>query len=248
MRGGWASAGGILDRGDFLPGTWGRVPGFTLVELLAVVAVVGILAAIILASVGGVQRRAHGLECAARMRALGMAVQLYTQDHNGEFPRSFHSAGAHREPGWAASAAPYLGAGAATSLTQWKPIFNRYFRCPEERSTDATVYSYGLNVHFELDPSGDNYRGSPATWRRIAQVPAPSRTILLAETPPIAFGDHFMCHQWSGAGAARNAVAHARHEGKSNYLFVDGHVETLTVEETIDTGGGVNLWNPSLAQ
>jgi prepilin-type processing-associated H-X9-DG protein len=57
-----------------------------------------------------------------------------------------------------------------------------------------------------------------------------------------------MCHQWSGIPAARNAVAWDRHSKKSNFLFVDGHVEALPVEATFNPGAGINLWNPSLAK
>jgi prepilin-type processing-associated H-X9-DG protein len=108
-------------------------------------------------------------------------------------------------------------------------------------------YSYGLNVHFELDPEGDDYAGSPATWRRTAAVPHPSRTILLAECMPSLYADHFMCHQWSSLKAARTATAHTRHAGRSHFLFLDGHVERLPIESTFDPAKAVNRWNPSLA-
>jgi len=49
------------------------------------------------------------------------------------------------------------------------------------------------------------------------------------------------------ANGAANAVDAKRHDGKANYLFVDGHVETLPISSTFDTAKGINLWNPSLA-
>lgn len=230
----------------YFPRPGGR--GFTLVEVLTVAAIAAILAALAVPAWNGARERMRAAGCVAKLKTLGAGIRLYAQDHDGELPRSFHSAGAHREPGWAASIAPYLGAPASGSLLEWKPVFNRYFRCPSDPADDPTVYSYGLNVFFELTPDGDDYVGSPATWRRFLQVSRPARTILLAETRPVPFGDHFMCHQWSGTMAARNAVFFERHSKKSNYLFADGHVDTLPVETTFSPLQEIDLWNPSLAR
>jgi prepilin-type N-terminal cleavage/methylation domain-containing protein/prepilin-type processing-associated H-X9-DG protein len=222
--------------------------GFTLVEVLAVAAIVAILAALAVPAWNRAGERARAAGCVTKLKTLGLGIQLYSQDHDGDLPRSFHSAGAHREPGWAASIAPYLGAPSANSVAEWKPVFNRFFRCPSDSSSDPTVYSYGLNVFYELTPDGDDYEGSPATWRRLLQVPHPSKTILLAETRPVPFGDHFMCHQWSGTAAARNAVSFDRHAKKANFLFADGHVDPLLVETTFAPLQGTDLWNPSKAR
>ena len=220
---------------------------FTLIELLVVVAILAVLAAAAVPAALDAGDRARASTCAGRLRNLGGAIHLYCQDHGGAFPRSFHSAAANREPGWAFSVAPYLGAPAATTPDAWKRVFNRWFRCPSDTNSDPAAYSYGLNVFYELDPLGDDYAGSPATWRSIAQVPRPSRTVLLGETKASDYGDHFMCHQWSGASAARNAIAHERHSGHANFLFADGHVEKLSAEATFSPPS-TNRWNPSAAE
>lgn len=218
---------------------------FTLIELLAVIAVVALLATLTIPAIAGALERSRSVACSGHMRELGRAVLLYTQDHQGQFPRSSHSAAANREPGWAASIAPYLGARPGEANAAW---VNRHFRCPSNTADTPESYSYGMNVFFELR-RGDSYLGRPATWRSIMHVPRPARTILLAETGSSAGGmapDHFMAHQWSGSAAAQRAVAYDRHDGRANYLFVDGHVESLPVEATF-TSRTENLWNPSVA-
>lgn len=217
--------------------------GFTLIELLVAIAIIAVLGAIGFSSLGSARERAAGATCASNLRQLGAAVQLYCADNGGAFPRSFHSAGAHREPGWVASVMPYLGGSAEHSAV------GKVFRCPADTNAQSAAGSYGLNVFFELTPDGDDYVGAPASWRTSLSVTAPSRTILLAEVRGAAGGmaaDHFMCHQWSSAGAAKNAVAFDRHAGRSNYLFVDGHVESLTVDQTFSSKRR-NMWNPSAA-
>jgi len=220
---------------------------FTLVELLVVIVIVGVLAAIASSAWRGAQERARSARCAGKLKVLGGGIHLYAQDHDGDFPRSLHSAGVAREPGWVLSVAPYLGVPKTRSIAEWQLYFNRLFRCPNDKMTDVNIPSYGLNVFFELTPDGDDYEGSPATWRKVMQVPTPSRTILLAETRPVAFGDHVMCHQWAGPAAAKNALSHDRHSKMANYLFVDGHVERLPSEATFAPKKGTDLWNPSKA-
>ncbi len=217
-------------------------------ELLVVVAISGVLLALLLPAVQSVRDSSRRLTCANTLRQLGLAMTLYLDTHADRFPRSLHSAGGFREPGWAASLAPFLDGGKADSPGAWAGTFNSFYRCVADSSRDATVFSYGLNVFMELSPQGDDYEGSPATWRKRRQIPRPSRTVLLGEAKGVAFGDHFMCHQWSTLKAAENVIAADRHRGRPNVLFIDGHVEPLAVEETFDPPRGINLWNPIKAR
>ncbi len=220
-------------------------PGFSVVELLVVLAIIAVLAALAIPAIAGVQGRSQAVTCSSRMRDIGAAVLLYGQDNQGRFPRSNHSAAANREPGWAASIASYLGAQPEDATAAW---VNRKFRCPCDPDHSPGAYSYGVNVFFELG-QGDSYVGRPSTWRCSMHVPSPARTIMLAEIRQAAGSvgaEHFMCHQWSSLNAAKNAVANDRHSGRSNFLFVDGHVETMALEDTFQSRTK-NLWNPSTA-
>lgn len=227
--------------------------GLTLVELLAVIAIAGVLASIAFAGYGDMRTRQATVQCTLRMRNLSQAVLLYAADNGGKFPQSSHSGSS-----WAAAIATCLGEPQLANPLDYRA--RPSFVCPAHAVAPlSSQWSYGLNVFFELSaqlrytPAGlpilgsrDNYAGSPATWSQLGDVPFPSRTILLAENPH-ALADHFMAHQWSSLAAARNAVASDRHSGKANYAFVDGRVEALPVEKTFNPNEGINLWNPSLA-
>jgi len=60
--------------------------GFTLIELLTVIAIIGILAAIIIPTVGTVRQTARSAACASNLRQIALAVLLYTESNKGYLP------------------------------------------------------------------------------------------------------------------------------------------------------------------
>ena len=222
-----------------MTGTQPRVFGsgrraFTLIELLVVIAIVAILAGLLLPAVARARAKALGIACLSQERQLGIALRLYAEDHRSEFPRSQHSAAAHAVLSWGNVLLPYL----ATGATAPRDAFRRgVYRCPADRRTNG--WSYGVNVYFELGPD-DEYRGSPATWRRMESVPWPSDTVWLGEVGGSV--DHIMAHFWIEGGPVE--IATHRHAGASRYLFVDSHAESRRLEQTYRPSTRVDCWNP----
>ena len=63
-----------------------RSLGFTLIELLTVVAIIGVLAAILFPVLGRVRETAKDSRCVENLHQIGLAIQTYAADNKGALP------------------------------------------------------------------------------------------------------------------------------------------------------------------
>lgn len=147
-----------------------RHDAFTLVELLVVLAVIGLLAALLLPAVQSARESARRLQCQNNLKQIGLATQNYLAGHR-RFPPSFcispESLDDREVHSWSAQARllPFLEQSAAAKqiqldidwhlqvgggLTAWRP---EVFACPSEvnreiRMRDGAPYVAWLSYGF----------------------------------------------------------------------------------------------------
>ena len=102
--------------------------GFTLIEMLIVVAIIGILASVVIIGIGPAQQRARDSRRASDMKQVQTSLELY-YNKNGTYPTS----GQDGAKTWADLNTAIIGAGIGVA------------KLPNDPTTSAT-YEYGANV------------------------------------------------------------------------------------------------------
>lgn len=67
--------------------------GFTLIELLVVVAIIALLIAILIPSLGAAREQARTAACGSNLRSVGQGIAIYVTDNDGYYPAAYIYAG-----------------------------------------------------------------------------------------------------------------------------------------------------------
>jgi len=225
---------------------------FTLVELLTVVGIVGVLAAISMVVYNKVQANAMKVDSLAKMRSIGAAFVTYTNDHDGQLPREDVSG----KDDWRAASEP-------DAENAWYNVLPRI-------AGDRGVADYGDNPRsFYRDDNvlylrAANYPGDDSKYReplfayamnsrlqrkdnegrkeagRMVEVVQPSKTVVFLESgidgeSPAVEG--ISDYDGSPKGNPRDFVTRY---GKTGILiFFDGHSEMVRARAIMNDAGNI---------
>ena len=225
---------------------------FTLVELLVVIAVIGILIALLLPVLKSAKERARRTTCLNNLRQLNMGVHLYSDDERDVGPAIFAGNGSGLGTfGYRELVNSYVGVKGMSSPE------DAVFACPTDRfcygtngsSTDLAYInqgahrqvwshyaSYAFNGGNTITNKGT--QGGPGiAGLKLSSIKDPVKTILLAEIPAY---DPYSWHQpkkgdlqfWPPwFNNAQNMVS-----------FVDGHVRYVRIYWDSTRAKGKDSW------
>lgn len=227
--------------------------GFTLVELLVVIGIIGLLISILLPAMGRAREQSKTVFCQSQLRQLSMALIMYTQAHKGTFPYGSAAGIADVEQRyWFGLISRYMGN--KPNYTQNAPMM--WMICPSDphrggidagyevwNATDILLFretprSYGLNrntagatqalpIRTSQVKSAASFivAGDFKSWALMG--PSPQRTITdhLHHSIPNS-STQIYPDKWGDFHKYKGGLA-------MNMVYLDGHVDQRTKKELL---------------
>ena len=215
--------------------------GFTLIEVLVVIAIISLLASILFPVFAKARESGRRSACLSNQRQVGMAILLYAQDNEELFPNGLNRNGATRiwpVEGWAGQCAAYIR----------NP---RLLACLSDDTSARATNASDQVVSYAMNSGLVGYADSDAPIPpgiALGSLSAPARTVLLFEVAGVTANS---ADPFEGAGPRGTVGTNfsAAGNGLDNRLYAQRDWSTST-SNTYATGymGGRLPFNPQATQ
>jgi prepilin-type N-terminal cleavage/methylation domain-containing protein/prepilin-type processing-associated H-X9-DG protein len=213
---------------------------FTLIELLTVIAIIGILAAILIPVVGRVRESARSSACVSNLRQISTAFTLYAADNGGLIPAAMgvNNGGENPTGGfWMVELNPYVGHEQPPGTVPNATV-SEFFACPtyfgENPNLPVWRRGYGMTSRPDRPLRAGTAPAIAQTQRTLLERwPDHSRSIIVGESPNqmLNSSNTGIINEEGG----NNAQGHPRrHSGRANYGFLDGSVRSMNPEQAAE--------------
>lgn len=249
----------------------GRRCGFTLIELLTVIAIIGILAAILIPTINKVRETARFTKGTSNLREIARGNLLFAQESKGWIPHDGFTGSpdpAQEEPKlrgglvppWWNAIPPYLAMPTLKQMASRPPFTgptldsDSIFVCPNAKGTSTNPGGIAWLSYAPAYKLSDTLPSAPEGkfLGNINRVTQPSRTVLFAETTnhaPGQSGTFSTCNPAYLGAAPSGGTSGSRWKGKSLVSFFDGSVKSFSSAQLLaqsqdlygDKGGPI--WN-----
>jgi prepilin-type processing-associated H-X9-DG protein/prepilin-type N-terminal cleavage/methylation domain-containing protein len=195
--------------------------GFTLVELLVTIGIVVLLASLLVPVAGRWSSGADSVGCMNNLRQTHIYLNAYAQENNGVYPAVSDPVTGNS---WWLTLQNFINSPDQVVGIGKKTVF----LCPASLKTypgRKARRTYGMNCEGLLNNEG------VADWRvptRPLTRTHPSKILFIADTKngPANNGDGYQYFRADIAPKFTDVVE-ARHAGKANAMFLDGHIEAI---------------------
>jgi prepilin-type N-terminal cleavage/methylation domain-containing protein/prepilin-type processing-associated H-X9-DG protein len=196
--------------------------GFTLVELLVVIAVIAVLASLLLPALNRAKAKAESIFCLNNTKQLGIAWEIYADEHNGLLAYNLGGSGARGIAtdtllNWVGNTMDWNAHSDNTNLaTITKASLGPYtaspaiYRCPSDRVLSDTqrqngfcsrIRSYSMNAMVgdagEISKSGVNQNNPTyVQFFKATAIPNPGRIFIFLDEHPDSINDGYFLNKW----------------------------------------------------
>lgn len=227
---------------------WGA---FTLVELLVVIALIAILAALLFPALSSARARAKGYQCLNNTRQLVFAWTLYSDDHNGRLAYNLGGNASRKtvarksDLNWVNNVLTWeLDSDNTNTATLTEASLGAYvgksvqvYRCPSdtvlsrvqrEAGWTARVRSYSMNAMIgdagDLTDQGFNENNpNYVQFFRITDIPKSSEIFVFLDEHPDSINDGYFLNQFYSKEWVDLPASY--HTGAAAFSFADGHAQ-----------------------